>query len=94
MAEFERDLFEVYKRKLEEGIYEDLLKIYYQSQNFRDYIIIGLRRNELEWVENFIRVYAPMLPAKTREDEKTMAHARVLIYRSEFRKALKLTQII
>ncbi|MEO8666270.1 MAG: hypothetical protein ABI462_12325 [Ignavibacteria bacterium] len=90
--EYERELFLVYKEKLEQGIYKDLLKIYYPSQNFRDYVIVGLRVNEIQWVENFVNEYAPKLPESIRKDEYTMGQARILIYKSEFRKALKLLQ--
>jgi hypothetical protein len=91
-SEFERELFMVYREKLEQGIYKDLLKIYYPSQNFRDYVIIGLRVGEPEWVEKFIAEYAPKLPEIIREDEYVIAKVRVLIYKSEYNKALKILQ--
>lgn len=91
-TEYENELFLLYKEKLGQGIIGDLFKIYYPAQNFRDYVVVGLRVGEIDWVENFIRKYSPMLPESIRKDEQTIAGARVLISKKEFTKALGILQ--
>lgn len=65
-------MFEIIKKKISAGYDSELRRINYPVNNFRDYVIIGIRVKELDWVKEFIRVYSYVLPEKHRTAEKIL----------------------
>ena len=91
---FLRTVFEIIKKKISAGYDSELRRINYPVNNFRDYVIIGIRVKELDWVKEFIRVYSYVLPEKHRTAEKNLALARVLQAEGNNKDALDLLKRI
>ena len=57
---------------------------------FKNTVTIGLRVNELEWVENFIREYASFLPSAIRENARTFNLANVYSHQKKYDQVIEL----
>jgi hypothetical protein len=87
--EFYRTIFDIIKEKLNSGYDSELRKDNYPVNNFRDYVIIGLRVGEIEWVRDFISKYAPLLPDSYKVDETNISFGRIAQYEGDYERALK-----
>jgi hypothetical protein len=87
--DFFRKIFEIIIEKLDAGYDAELHKDNYPVNNFRDYIIIGLRVDEIEWVRNFVSKYSSMIPESYRDDEIKISLSRIAQYEGDFGSALK-----
>lgn len=66
-------LFELYNRKLKDGLYSDLKVGNFPINNFRDYIFVALQLGKLDWIKWFIEKYSPVLPDEVRNDEVNLS---------------------
>jgi hypothetical protein len=60
--------------------------------DFKNIITVGLRVNEFNWTEKFIKEYNTQLPIEHRENAFTFNMARVYFFRKEYDKVLNLLQ--
>jgi hypothetical protein len=67
------ELFELYNRKLEDGLYQDLKVGNFPINNFRDYIFVALQLGKIEWIKWFIEKYSTELPENVRKDEVNLS---------------------
>lgn len=86
------ELFELINEKLETGYYDELKEYNMPVNNFRDYIIIGMRVNKLEWVKNFIQNYYKLVPEVYRDDEYNIGMGIVTLEEKNYEKALGFLQ--
>jgi hypothetical protein len=88
-----KDLFLLYKRKLEQNLVSDLSEHYFVYNNvFCEYVIVGLKEKQYEWVEMVIEKYSPLLPEDIREDEYTLAMIRLHFAKKEYKKIIEITK--
>jgi hypothetical protein len=57
---------------------------------FKNTVTIGLRLNEFDWVEEFIREYAPFLPSNIRENARTFNLANVYSHQKKYDQVIEL----
>jgi len=88
-AQYLKEIFKIYNLKLKLGLYSELKAVRYPSTAYRDYIVVGLRLKKYKWVENFIKNYSSELPEEIRNDEESMAYARLYLFKKDFTKALE-----
>ncbi len=86
--EYYNELFELINEKLETGYYEELTEYNMPVNNFRDYVIIGMRVGKLEWVKNFIQNNIRLVPEVYREDEYNIGMGIVTLEENNYEKAL------
>jgi len=89
---FNRVLFEINNEKLSMGFDEDIRLRNYPTNNFRDYVIVGLRLKEYDWVENFITKYGVILPDDYKPDEVNICWAMLNMHKKEYDDALKVLE--
>jgi hypothetical protein len=92
--EFYRVVFEIIKKKLEAGYDQELRHYNYPVNNFRDYVIIGLRVNEIQWVKDLVAKYSSMIPEKHRLEERKLALGRIAMKEEKYEEVLKLIEKI
>lgn len=85
---FQFELFKLYNEKLDQGLFSDLQNKIYLSNNFRDYVYIGLAIKKFKWVEDFIIKYSKFLPGEFREDELKLSYAKIAIAHKNYEKSL------
>lgn len=90
--EYYFELFELINEKLETGYFDELKEYNIPVNNFRDYIIIGMRVNKLDWVKNFIQNYHKFLPEIFRDDEFNIGMGIVMLEEKDCEKALGFLQ--
>ncbi len=83
------NLFELYNKKLKDGIIEDLRVGNFPINNFRDYIFVALRLKKIDWIRWFIENYSDELPGEIRDDEVNSSFGMVYYHEADFEKALK-----
>lgn len=84
------ELFELVNMKLNDGYINDLKTINYPVNNFRDYVIIAMRTNNLKWAEDFIEKYSKYIPSDVRESEVNICKGMVLYRRKKLQQSLDL----
>ncbi|MCC6280037.1 MAG: hypothetical protein IT262_05530 [Saprospiraceae bacterium] len=57
---------------------------------FKNTVTIGLRVNEFDWVETFIRDYAPYLPSNIRENARSFNLANLYSHQKKYDKVIEL----
>lgn len=57
---------------------------------FKNTVTIGLRVNEYDWVETFIRDYAPYLPSNIRENARSFNLANLYSHQKKYDKVIEL----
>jgi hypothetical protein len=57
---------------------------------FKNTVTIGLRVNEFDWVEQFIRNYAPYLPSNIRENARSFNLANLYSHQKKYDKVIEL----
>lgn len=85
IIKFEYELFNLYNEKLGSGFYSDFSEKIYPVNNFRDYVFIGIRVKQYEWVENFIEKYSYLLPEYMKNNEINLSYARLTQARNNFK---------
>ena len=83
------NLFELYNKKLKDGIIEDLRVGNFPVNNFRDYIFVALRLKKIDWIRWFIENYSDELPGDIRDDEVNSSFGMVYYHEADFEKALE-----
>ncbi|HMR40814.1 MAG TPA: hypothetical protein PKA90_10330 [Ignavibacteria bacterium] len=86
--EFYKYLFLIIKEKLNDGYYSELTENNFPINNFRDYVFIGLRVGESQWVRNFIKDYSSLLPSLYRKDDVLIAESLIALNEHKFEEAL------
>jgi hypothetical protein len=86
---FNRVLFEIYTDKLNNGFDDDIRTRNYPTNNFRDYVIVGLRLKEFDWVDDFITKYGEVLPEDYKNDEINITRAMLYLAKNEYDNALR-----
>lgn len=89
-SEFNHDLFQIIDEKLKEGYIEELKIDNFPVNNFRDYVIIGVREREYEWVRKFIKDYSHYLPVTHRNDTVANATGLLAITEKRYAEALEI----
>lgn len=87
---FYDELFELINEKLDGGYIDELKENNLPVNNFRDYIIIGLRLGKLNWVKSFIEKYSQYLPAEFKQDEINMGAGIVALEEKKFELAIEI----
>lgn len=88
IKKFQFELFKLYNEKLNQGLYSDLQRKIYLSNNFRDYVYIGIAIKKFKWVEDFLKKYSKELPDEFREDEIKLSYAKLDIANKNYEKSL------
>ena len=86
----EQEILKLYRMALEAGyLFENGLLSRFTYHNI---VAAGLRCGELDWVEDFIRRYSPMLERKYRDSSTSFNLARLQYARNRFDSVLSLLQ--
>lgn len=88
-SEYYRIVFSIIKDKLESGFDSELRLMNYPINNFRDYVLIGLKVKEYEWVRKFVEHYSSLIPEKYRDVDAVVATSHLLQSEGRFEEALK-----
>ena len=86
--EFYIELFKIIDEKLKDGYFDELKTPNIPVNNFRDYVIIGLRVNKTEWVKKFIKEYSVYLPVQYRQDDINLANGLIALEENMFEEAI------
>lgn len=86
--EFYKYLFTIINEKLRDGYFSELKENNFPVNNFRDYVFIGLRVGETEWVRDFIKNYSSLLPSRYRKDDVLIAESLIALNEQKFEDAL------
>jgi hypothetical protein len=86
--EYYKELFQIYNRKLSEGLFHDLQVGNFPINNFRDYIFVALQLGKIDWIKWFIEKYSQYLPQSVRDDEINLSYGIVHYHESDQTKAL------
>jgi len=89
LRKYKVELLNLYKEKLEAGFTEDFSYPTYPLNNFRDYVLIGIDLNELEWVKYFLDEYSKYLPDATRDDEVKISKSKIDMQTSNYKESLE-----
>ncbi|MFM2049392.1 MAG: hypothetical protein RI955_1940 [Bacteroidota bacterium] len=88
--QYYREIFELYNSALNLGLIAHNNQM--SHHDFKNIITVGLRVNEFNWTEKFIKEYNTQLPIEHRENAFTFNMARVYFFRKEYDKVLNLLQ--
>jgi hypothetical protein len=83
------ELFDIYKRSLEQGIYKISRESSIEPTVFRNILMTACDMNEFDWAEEFIEKYSGELPEEFAVSMKSHAYATLYFNKREFEKALK-----
>jgi len=83
-----REMFSMMKEKLNAGIINDLQNEHNEDNHFRDYVIIALSLDEVEWASDFVERYSHLLPESRKDNEAIMCKAFIEFKKREFILAL------
>ncbi|HMS34420.1 MAG TPA: hypothetical protein PKC91_10060 [Ignavibacteria bacterium] len=64
----DREIFELFEFKLKLGLNDDFQSVKIGGNHFRDYVLIAINSNEIEWADNFIKEYNSLLPSEIKND--------------------------
>lgn len=87
--EYYKELFRLYNKKLNEGLFQDLQVGNFPINNFRDYIFVALQLGEIEWIKWFISNYSHYLPQNVRDDEINLSYGILYYHETDHFNALK-----
>ena len=83
---FYPELFEVYQKAIEAGIFIKNGRL--SPQDYKNIITVGLLVKAFSWVEHFIREYTQMLPEDNQENALTYNLAKVYFHRQDYDKVI------
>jgi hypothetical protein len=90
-TKYYKDAFLLFKRKIKNNIISDIPASYSSHYTlFRNYVITGLAVKEFKWVEMIIEKYSYLIPEEIREDENTMAIARLHFAKEEYKNTIEI----
>ncbi len=84
------NLHEVHKERLADGETINFSLLNYFTSQFRDFVITGLAAGDFKWVEGFIEKYSSGLHTSIRNDEVTIARARLCAEKNDLLTAVYL----
>ena len=85
----DREMFDIMRSKLDNGITDDLKKIKIGENHFRDYVYIAVNLNEDKWAEEFINKYSSLLPEELRENNVNTSLAFLNLNRKRYSEAIR-----
>jgi hypothetical protein len=87
VTDFFHELFDVYRRAIEAGLFlkDGLLS----HQDYKNIISVGLHIKEFTWVEYFIQHYTKMLSAEHRDNAFTYNLAKVYFHQAQYEKVIE-----
>ncbi len=83
-----RKLFTLLNERLEDKDTINFSLADYPATEFRDFVVIGLKVKEYNWVEDFINKYSNDLHPSLRDEEKSIALVKLYTEKKEYIKAL------
>ncbi len=89
LAKTDNYLFELLRKKIGEGLTDDLEYSNLDRGHFRDYVVIALRVNELTWANEFIENYSSLLSPSEKENELNVVRAMLSLKKRDFVSAIK-----
>jgi len=87
-TEYLAEIFEWYKHGLDHNVW--IMEGHIEHAVFDNIVVIACRLSELEWVEQFIRMYSKYLREDVEENVKTMAQCRLAFAQNKFKQVLEL----
>lgn len=84
--EVKHEIFSLIKEKLQAGIIDDLQN---DENHFRDYVIIAISLDEVDWASDFVKQYSHLLPESVRENEANICSASIEFKKEYFSEALR-----
>lgn len=87
-ADFIKIMFTLMKRREKHNLIVDFSKGLFSMNIFNNFITIGLKVNELNWVEKFIDKNYINLPEDIKENEYNINKARLYFQKKEYKNAL------
>jgi hypothetical protein len=84
-----KELFDIYKRSLDEGVYKVSKESSIEPTVFRNILMTACDMNEFSWAESFIEKYSAELPDEFALSMKSHAYGTLYFNKGEFEKALK-----
>lgn len=84
-----KELFDIYRSSLEQGVYKVSRESSIEPTVFRNILMTACDMNEFDWAADFIENYSGELPGEFAESMKSHAYATLYFNKGEFEKALK-----
>ena len=84
--EVNHEMFSLIKEKLQAGIIDDLQN---DENHFRDYVIIAISLDEVDWASDFVKQYSHLLPESVRDNEANICRASIEFKKEDFSEALR-----
>lgn len=85
-----RKLFDLLIARLEDKDTINFSLADYPAAEFRDFVVIGLKVKEYNWVEDFIKEYSKHLHPSFREEEKSIALIKLYAEKKDYIRALRI----
>lgn len=85
----DREMFELFSKKIEAGLVDDLKEYKIGYNHFRDNILIALNVGEIEWAEMFVSKYSDLLPEKQKFNDVNTSMAFISLRKSNYKEALE-----
>ena len=85
---FKKEIFDVYKKMLENKAYSLSENEYMQVMIYRNIVLSSITLRELKWLEHFIKSYTDCLQPEYREDLRNISYANLYYIQKEYEKAL------
>jgi len=87
-VEYIRETFDLYVKFLESGVL--LVNGQITPWSFKNIVTTGLRLNEFDWIENFIKNYSQHLDERYRDNAITFNMAQFYFYKKQYPEVIKL----
>ena len=84
----EHEMYMIMKEKLDSGITNDLQNEFNEDSHFRDYVIIALSLDEIDWASDFVNRYSYLLPHSRRDNESNICKAFIEFKKKDLSEAL------
>ena len=85
---FKKEIFEVYKKMLENKAYSLSENEYMQVMIYRNIVLSSITLRELKWLEHYIENYTDCLHPEYRKDLKNLSYANLYYIKKEYETAL------
>lgn len=84
----DREMFELFSKKIEEGLVDDIKEYRIGYNHFRDNVLIALSVGEIEWAEMFVNKFSDLLPEKQKLNDENTAMAFISLSKGNYKEAL------
>lgn len=84
------ELFNVMNRKLSEGLCSDIQDRNFNTNKFRDYILVALSLKKFKWTKNFIDEFGAKLPHEFRDDSILLGKALLMFAKKDYLQSMEL----